>query len=290
MNYAVLSPGMLERVGSESTFSIPPINDNIRKMDAIQQSVAVLKTADRIMAGEAVYATLGSTTWEATRTQTGWGCLGVAIMNSVDTTVRVQLIGQALARSVGQTSAGNIGKFLQAGGNIVTAKTSISHIIGQITGVADDRHYEVLLHAKPLSTAGFSFPGIPFHSVSDTPSNTYFATREAFVRWYDDASDHAHGRDNYFDIIGKNTLITSFGGYSGNNAYAALSAELVTGSASMFTYNHKAYDHVPQFPTYDIRPIISGTTLTMVLLSSQTLEWAHISEFDATIQVTGWWK
>ena len=295
MPYSVIQPGMFDGLDEDCMFSIPALNDNIRKMDILQSSVAIFPTTATFRPGDAVYAFPGASRWEARNAPTGWGCLGAAIGPTLaNGTVRVQLIGQAMLRSAVSASTGNIGRYLVAGGNIYTGPVTSGKVIGKITGVIDAWHYEVLLHALPSDVYGVHHAsGVGWVAAAGKPlagaSSCSFSVREAFIRWYDDAGGKGHGKDNYFEVIGYNDLITGFPTYSGDKAYATINGNFLGGSAKIDTYNHASYDHVPAYLVTDIRPEVSGTNITFHLRSQQSQNWATIYEFDAHVQVAGWW-
>lgn len=295
MPYSVIIPGMFDGLDEDCMFSIPALNDNIRKMDVLQSAVAVFPTAAIFRPGDAVYAFPGASRWEARNAPTGWGCLGAAIGPTMaNGTVRVQLIGQAMVRAATTTSTGYIGRYLVAGGNIYTGPINAGSVIGKITGVIDAWHYEVLLHAFPADVEGVNHAyGVGWTAAAGKPltgaSACSFSVREAFIRWYDDAGQIAHGKDNYFEVVGANDLIAAFNGFSGDKAYATLNGNFLGGAAKVDTYNHVAHNHVPAYNVTDIRPEITGTGLVFHLRSQQSQNWATIYGFDAHVQVAGWW-
>ena len=295
MPYSIIQPGMFDGLDEDCMFSIPALNDNMRKMDILQSSVAVFPTSAIFRPGDAVYGHPGAARWEAVNSATGWGCLGAAISPTlVNGAVRVQLVGQAMVRSAVATNSLYIGRYLVAGGNIYTGPVPASSVIGKITGVIDAWHYEVLLHAFPADVSGVCHAyGIGWTAAAGKPlagaSSCSFSIREAFITWYDDSRGIAHGKDNYFEVTGYNNLITGFGGISGDRAYASLNGNFLGGAAKVDTYNHVAHDHTPYYNVTDIRPEVGGTSLTLHLRSQQSQEWGTIYGFDAHVQIAGWW-
>jgi hypothetical protein len=294
MPYTLIQPGMFDGLDSDCIFAIPPLNDNMRKLDILQSAVALFPTPNIFRPGDIAYLHPAATRWEARNTPTEWGCLGAAISpTTAEKNVRVQMIGQAMVRASHTPSASYIGYYLAHGGNIITGPINANTIIGKITGVLDAYHYEVLLHAFPDNMHGVNhLGGVLYYAMSpvNTQVTARFDVKKSTIRWYDDASQVDHGRDNYFDILSGN-LIQSYGSWNNNQgASFSLKANLLSGAAQIWTYNHKSYDHSPQYVSYDLRVEFTGSGMYMLLRSQETQDWAQISEFDCDVSVAGWWS
>lgn len=281
MSYNILSPDMLELIGSGSVFAIPAINDNARKIDTVQCSVAMFKTSGVLRPHTPVRLVKSGNTWVAT-TQGTSAIVGVTI-GSTDRQglTPVQIMGQAYVVSQSLARNENVGQYLLSSSSGALSVASggglASDYCGVITAVPCAGMLEVLIGGKSKTATSAAT------TYSPSGAAPYYRKRECVLSWHDE--------DDYFYVNGPNTLCASMAGADkmATSWSTPLVASFLRGSVDCSVYDIDIGSRGHVTNTFDIRCEISGATMSLYLRSSYSGNWRELSAFTVRVEAWGYW-
>lgn len=160
MGYEVTTTGFLEIVDSEATFAIPAINDNSRKIELVQNSVATFACASDIKVHAPVFLKDNGSSWVTTADYTGHFA-GVSIKASNKEMCEVKICGQCAIYM--DTASVHMGDYVAYDSVLrkVVAHSAINDdthpIIGKVTAILTSYLAEVLIKVFP---AGYALPKV----------------------------------------------------------------------------------------------------------------------------------
>lgn len=135
--YTRVLPSAVEIMDGMACFAMPAMNDNMRKLDAQLPTIVKMKCRGMLRAGTPVRMDIAYYTCGVTG---GHGLLGVTVSNTAaDGTIRVQISGECLVRSVAAPEPADVGRaavHAQGTSGVSAAYAAAGHdALGRITGV-----------------------------------------------------------------------------------------------------------------------------------------------------------
>ena len=280
--YNIVSPDMLELVGEGSVFAVPAINDNSRKVDTVQCSVAMFKTSGVIRPHTPVRLAKSGSSWVASP-QGNSAIVGVSV-GSTDREgmTAVQIMGQAYVASQSLARNESVGQYLQVSSSGALSVASggglVSNYCGIITAAPCPGMLEVLIggRAKNATSAATLY----------SPSGVapYYRKRECTFSWHDE--------DDYFYVSGPNTLCAGMAGANKESTSwsTSLVASFLRGRVSYSVYNIDKGSRGHNTDSYDIRCEISGATLSLAMRSGYSGNWRELAAFTVHVEAWGYWS
>lgn len=280
--YNIVSPDMLELVGEGSVFAVPAINDNSRKVDTVQCSVAMFKTSGVIRPHTPVRLAKSGNSWVASP-QGNSAIVGVSV-GSTDREgmTAVQIMGQAYVASQSLARNESVGQYLlsSSAGSLTTAAGGglVSDYCGIITAVPCPGILEVLIggRAKNATSAASLY--------SPAGAAPYYRKRECVFSWHDE--------DDYFYVSGPNTLCAGMAGADKESASwsTPLVSTFLRGSVKCTVYGIDKGSRGHNTDSYDLRCEISGATLHLAMRSGYSDNWRMLAAFTVRVEAWGYWS
>ena len=280
-SYNIVSPDMLELIGGGSVFAVPAINDNSRKIDTVQCSVAMFKTGEVIRPHTPVRLVKSGTSWAATANGET-AIVGVSLGSTgKDGLVAVQIMGQAYVASQSLARNENVGQYLVAASSGAMSVSSggglVSNYCAIITAVPCPGMLEVLIgcRAKNATSAAAMY--------SPSGLAPYYRKRECTFSWHDE--------DDYFYVSGPNTLCAGMAGAdkTATSWSTPLVASFLRGSVSCAVYGIDKGSRGHNTDSYDLRCEISGATLHLAMRSGYSGNWRELAAFTVHVEAGGYW-